>query len=88
MHSNAFLNIGEIKLVDCPQLKASEVLLNEGSRGGIKTIKYGKNVDESLINLIKGESAAKVMKLKKQNRAYSCFLTHRIHVETPIKNLV
>lgn len=66
MHPNALLNVGEIKLVELPQLKSAGIEIAEGCRGGLKAIKRGENVDDSVVDLLKGETGAKVSKLKKK----------------------
>ena len=53
-------------MVGIPQLNGAGIAIAEGCRGGLKTLKRGENVDDSVVDVLKGETGAKVSKLKKK----------------------
>lgn len=83
MHPNALLNVGEIKLVELPQLNSAGIEIAEGCRGGLKAIKRGENVDDSVVDLLKGETGAKVSKLKKKAASKCSVFFKTDSLETP-----
>lgn len=83
MHPNALLNVGEIKLVGVPQLTGAGISVTEGCRGGLKTLKRGENVDDSVVDVLKGETGAKVSKLKKKGSSMCSVFFQNDSIETP-----
>lgn len=83
MHPNALLNVGEIKVVELPKLNSEGMEIAEGCRGNLKTLKRGENVDDSVVDLLKGETAAKVSKLKKKAASMCSVFFKTDSIETP-----